>query len=185
MEREMKSLAAPLLFLACASPLFSQVAGYPDFEIVESAPVESGLDNPDVRNAHEVWLEMINGARNTFDCEEFYVSAEKGEPLDEVIEAMKGAAGRGVAVRIIGDSRMHKTYPDPLDMLGKVKNITVRIIDFGKLAGGVQHAKYFIVDGEQIFLGSQNFDWRSLKHIHELGVRISHPGAVAVYQTIF
>jgi phosphatidylserine/phosphatidylglycerophosphate/cardiolipin synthase-like enzyme len=36
----------------------------------------------------------------------------------------------------------------------------------------VQHAKYFIVDGREIFLGSQNFDWRALKHIHELGIRI-------------
>jgi phosphatidylserine/phosphatidylglycerophosphate/cardiolipin synthase-like enzyme len=36
----------------------------------------------------------------------------------------------------------------------------------------VQHAKFFIVDGQEIFLGSQNFDWRALKHIHELGVRV-------------
>ena len=45
------------------------------------------------------------------------------------------------------------------------------MIDIGTVAGGVQHAKFFIVDGEEVFLGSQNFDWRALKHIHELGVR--------------
>jgi phosphatidylserine/phosphatidylglycerophosphate/cardiolipin synthase-like enzyme len=34
------------------------------------------------------------------------------------------------------------------------------------------HAKYMLVDHEQCFLGSQNFDWRSLEHIQELGVRV-------------
>jgi hypothetical protein len=29
---------------------------------------------------------------------------------------------------------------------------------------GVLHAKYFVVDGREAYLGSQNFDWRALAH---------------------
>ena len=65
-------------------------------------------------------------------------------------------------------------------------NIEVRMIDFGKIGGGgIQHSKFFIVDGEQVFFGSQNFDWRALKHIHEIGVRIHHRQAASAYLDIF
>jgi len=163
----------------------AQRAGYPDFELVESIPVETTLDNPDVRNTMEVWLDMINGATRSLDIEQFYISNRAGEPLEQIIQAITGAAERGVAVRIIVDARMYKTYPEPADLLGKQKNTEVRVIDYGRLAGGVQHSKYFVVDGREVFLGSQNFDWRALKHIHELGVRIRHPQAVTVYEDVF
>ena len=181
----MKEKFLLLILLIISSKTFSQVAGYPDFEIIESTPIETNLDNPDIRDAEDVWLEMINEAKTSLDIEEFYLSPQKGEPLEDIIDAVIAAGKRGVAVRIIVDARMYKTYPETADMLGQKKNISLRIIDFGKLAGGVQHAKYFIVDGEEIYLGSQNFDWRSLKHIHELGVRLRHNDAVAMYRDIF
>ncbi len=64
-------------------------------------------------------------------------------------------------------------------------NIQVRLLDLGKITGGIQHAKYFIVDNESVFLGSQNFDWRSLEHIHELGLRIKNADAARIYRDIF
>ncbi len=170
---------------ACSFISFSQIAGYTDFELVESFPVETTLDNADVRNTHDVWMEMINGARQSLDIEQFYVSNQTGEPLEDILRAIVAAGHRGVRVRLIVDARMYKTYPGMIDSLGRQQNITKRIIDYGRLAGGVQHAKYFIVDGEEIFLGSQNFDWRSLKHIHELGLRIHHHEAVRIYEKIF
>jgi phosphatidylserine/phosphatidylglycerophosphate/cardiolipin synthase-like enzyme len=48
----------------------------------------------------------------------------------------------------------------------------VRKLDVSKRAGGVLHAKYFVVDGADSFVGSQNFDWRALAHIQEMGVRV-------------
>ncbi|TLY29064.1 MAG: phospholipase, partial [Ignavibacteria bacterium] len=61
------AVAILTLLLAASIAAFGQVAGYPDFEIVESIPIETVLDNPDVRNTQEVWLEMINGARSSLD----------------------------------------------------------------------------------------------------------------------
>ncbi len=173
------------LVLLASSLTICQTPASSDFELVESVPVETMLDNPDIRNTHEVWMEMIGQARQSIDLEEFYISNQKGEPLADIIAAIRQAAARGVAVRLIVDSRMYRTYPETVDTLDKEKGISVRIIDYGKLAGGIQHAKYFIVDREQVFIGSQNFDWRALKHIHELGVRIRQPQAVRIYEGIF
>jgi phosphatidylserine/phosphatidylglycerophosphate/cardiolipin synthase-like enzyme len=42
-----------------------------------------------------------------------------------------------------------------------------------------------IVDGRRFFLGSQNWDWRALEHIHELGVVVDHPDLAAELSRIF
>ncbi|HMT11334.1 MAG TPA: phospholipase D-like domain-containing protein [Ignavibacteria bacterium] len=158
-----------VLLMFSSTALFSQVN---NIELVESIPVETTLDNPDIRNTLEVWLEMINSAQKTLDIEQFYISNEKGEPLDTVLNAIITASKRGVIVRVIIDAGMYQTYPETADELDKYDNIEVRKIDFKGLTGGIQHSKYFIVDHKEVFLGSQNFDWRALKHIHELGVRM-------------
>lgn len=170
-----------LFFCACAE---AQYVPHPDFELVESVPVETMLDNADIRNTHEVWLEMIDGAKSTLDIEQFYISNERDEPLEDIIAAIERAVDRGVTVRVVAESKFYKTYPETIERLRK-KKVEVRLIDYGKLTGGIQHAKFFIVDGESVFLGSQNFDWRALKHIHELGVRIRNTAATRFYLDIF
>jgi len=154
-------------------------------ELVESIPVETTLDNEDIRNTPEVWLEMINGAKRTLDFGEFYISHKDGEALTPVLEAVTAAADRGVKVRFVIDGGMYKTYPETADKLNEYPNIEVRVYDLSGITGGVLHAKYFIVDEREIFLGSQNFDWRALKHIHELGLRIEDKSLVKFYKQLF
>jgi phosphatidylserine/phosphatidylglycerophosphate/cardiolipin synthase-like enzyme len=155
-----------------------------DIEIVESIPVGTSLDNPEIRNTREVWLEMIGAARKTLDLEEYYISNEPGKMLEGILAAILSAADRGVKVRILVDARMCRTYPESVDRLACHGNIEVRRIDFGAITGGVQHAKYFIVDGKHVFVGSQNYDWRALEHIHELGLRINNSQIAAAYGDI-
>jgi phosphatidylserine/phosphatidylglycerophosphate/cardiolipin synthase-like enzyme len=187
----MKKLLHSIFFLAIGVPILAVPGGWAqvpcaDFELVESIPVETTLDNPEIRNTAEVWLEMIRGSEKTLDIEQFYISNESVEPLEEVIAAIEEAARRGVRVRIIVEKKMYKTYPETVDRLGKQPAIEARILDFGQVRpGGVQHAKFFIVDGEEVFVGSQNFDWRALKHIHEIGVRIRHRQAAAAFLDLF
>ncbi|NOS84816.1 MAG: hypothetical protein HOP31_06725 [Ignavibacteria bacterium] len=179
---QLAKIALSIVFIC--SVLYSQEN---NIELVESIPLETSLDNPDIRNTLEVWLEMINSAQTTLDIEQFYISNEKGEPLDTVLNAIVAAAKRGVIVRIIIDGEMYRTYPDDVTwMEQQSSNITKHVIDFKALAGGIQHAKFFIVDDREVFLGSQNFDWRALKHIHELGVRISGDNdLIRIYSDIF
>ena len=154
-------------------------------ELVESVPIETSLGNPKLRHPAEVWVELIRSATARIDLEQFYLTTWPDEPLEPVLKALVEAAKRGVSVRLLIDARMHKTYPQPVDSLGLVPGITVRAIDMGKVSGGVQHAKYFIVDGRTVFLGSQNFDWRALDHIHELGVSIRDERVAERFQQVF
>ena len=49
----------------------------------------------------------------------------------------------------------------------------VRTLDFSKLMGsGVLHTKLWIVDRKHFYVGSANFDWRSLTQVKELGVLV-------------
>jgi len=152
----MKKLILALLLLV--SPIIGPAPAAPDIEIVESIPAGTSLDNPEIRDTREVWLEMIGEARKTLDLEEYYISDEPGKMLEDVLAAIYSAAGRGVKVRVLVDARMVRTYPESVDGLSRRRNVEVRRIDFGAIAGGMQHAKYFIVDGKQVFVGSQNFD---------------------------
>src|SRR6185436_12572336 len=98
----MKRLFYALVILSATAALcVGQSARYADFELVESVPVETILDNPEIRNTTGVWVEMINRAKRSLDFEEFYVSPKPGEPLDSVIGAVIAAAGRGVQIRFI------------------------------------------------------------------------------------
>jgi phosphatidylserine/phosphatidylglycerophosphate/cardiolipin synthase-like enzyme len=157
----------------------------PAVQLVETRPVESGLGNPALPEARTVWLDLIRGAKTSLAFEEFYLSNWPGEPMQAVLEEIGRAAKRGVHVRLLLDSHLHRTYPEPADSLASVPGIEVRLIDMGKVAGGVQHSKYFIVDDAIVYLGSQNFDWRSLEHIHELGVLIRDPAVARTFSALF
>jgi phosphatidylserine/phosphatidylglycerophosphate/cardiolipin synthase-like enzyme len=134
-----------------------------------------------------VWLELINGATTSLDLAEFYISvAPSGEDrLAPVIAAIEKAAARGVVVRLLADDVFAKKYPETLDRLAAHPGITVRRIDVKAQTGGVMHAKYFVVDHAVAYLGSQNFDYRSLAHIHEIGVRVRDPATVQGLSRVF
>jgi phosphatidylserine/phosphatidylglycerophosphate/cardiolipin synthase-like enzyme len=53
------------------------------------------------------------------------------------------------------------------------------------VGGGIQHSKFFLVDGREVFVGSQNFDWRSLTQVHEVGLRIKSDRAAADFSRVF
>src|SRR6185436_13829736 len=67
----------------------------------------------------------------------------------------------------------------------KRARVEVRSIDVSKYAGGILHAKYFVVDASESFVGSQNFDWRALTQIQELGVRVRSPEIAASLEDVF
>lgn len=174
-----------LASLLAAFALSPGLAAQSEIELVESAPVETTLDHEDLRNADVVWLEMIGRAQKSLDLAQFYVSDQPGSRLSKVLEAIDAAAARGVRVRVLADSKFAATYPETLDHFAAQKNCEVRRWDVSKSFGGVLHAKYFIVDAGEVFVGSQNFDWRSLEHIVELGIRIKAGAPVRDFASVF
>ena len=154
-------------------------------QLVESIPVQTTLGLPETARTFPVWYRMISAAEKSIDMEIFYLSDKAGTALDTIVQAMITAAGRGVQIRIIADDRMAKTYPETLDSLNNFPNIIVHRISLYDNRGGVMHAKYFIVDDREVFIGSQNMDWRALEHIHELGIRVMNTRLAMLVKQIF
>jgi phosphatidylserine/phosphatidylglycerophosphate/cardiolipin synthase-like enzyme len=154
-------------------------------ELVESSPIETALDHPDIPDAKDVWIEMISKATSTLEFAEFYASNSPGSRLEPVVRAVEAAADRGVKVRFLSEEKFYQTYPETLDRLKARRGIQVRLLKTGSLMGGVLHAKYFMADGREAFIGSQNFDWRSLEHIQELGVRLRVPSVLRALADVF
>lgn len=192
-------LLGPLGLLACSAPAQQPGASplipgpgpapgarpdAPAVELVESVPVETSLDHPELRDAPEVWLEMVSGAQRSIDLAQFYASNAPGSRLEPIVVALEAALARGVKVRFLAEQKFVKVYPETLERLAKA-GAEVRPIDLSKGPGGILHAKYFVVDDREAFLGSQNFDWRALEHIYELGARLREPAAVRGLAAIF
>ena len=178
MSSRILALAAFIALPAWAAPL----------QLGESVPDKTALDDPEVADAQQIWLAMIESAESSIDLSQFYVSPRQGKQkgrLTPVLQALDAAAKRGVTIRFIIDAKFAKTYPDTLTRLQKNDSVEVRRLDLQHHSGGVQHAKYFMVDGKVAWLGSQNFDWRSLQHISELGVRLEEPSLVGDLQKVF
>ena len=158
----------------------------PGYELVYTAPVETALQADDLRNTAEVWQQMFDAAKTRIDLGQFYVANQQGSLLDGVLQHLKAAGERGVKIRFLMEEKgIRISTPETLEQLKAIPNLELRIIPYQRLSGGILHAKYLLVDGEQAFVGSQNFDWRALAHIHETGLRISDAGVVGQIQAIF
>lgn len=167
-------LLGPFAIGACRTPADT-------LALVETAPVETTLDQADLPETADVWVELIDGASTSIELAHFYASNREGGRLEPVVQALIRAAERGVHVRFLADAGFHETYPDTLDRLDRVPGIEVRLYDLRALTGGVLHQKTMLVDGRHVWIGSANFDWRALEHIQELGVVVqSEPVALAI-----
>lgn len=175
---------SPAVMPAPAAAPALALAAPPAVELVESVPVETALDHPELRNAPEVWLEMVQGAQKTIDLAQFYASNAPGSKLEPIVAALEAAAARGVRVRFLAEKKFTTVYPETLARLARA-GAQVRAFDLSQSGGGILHAKYFVVDDREAFLGSQNFDWRALEHIYELGARVREPQAVRGLSMIF
>ncbi len=175
-----------LIFLGICVSFLIQLgaAAAPNLELVQSVPLGTTLTVPGIRLTQTVWLEMINSATSTLDIEQFYVAEQAGEALTPVIQAIEAAAQRGVRVRLLVDLKFFSTYPETVKLLGTMANVQAKTIDFSSM-GGIQHAKFFVVDNNLSYVGSANFDWRALDQIHEIGLRVADAGIAAKIESVF
>lgn len=168
------------------SPLAQADFSIPGFELVHTVPVDTALGTADLRQPGPVWIELFDGAKNTIDIGQFYAADHPGSVMDKVIDHLEAAGKRGVKIRFLLEEKGIKlSERSTLERLRAIPNLTFRVLPYGQVSGGIIHAKYMIVDGRQAFVGSQNFDWRSLEHIHETGLRISDATVVGQVQAIF
>lgn len=153
--------------------------------LVQSVPVETGLADPAIPFAKDVWVDMIRGARKTLDFGEFYVTSRPHSALEPVLEELEKAGARGVKIRFLLSAKMLDQDPASLARLKAIPGAEVRSFDLSAISHGILHAKYFLVDGREAYFGSQNFDWRALEEIHELGIRTADLRLVDPLREIF
>ena len=177
----LRGLGLAAAAVASGTPARAEV---PALQLVATWPVEVE-GGPELPAAHEVWTTMIDGARERIDLAHFYASNAEGSRLEPVVAALERAAARGVRIRWLGEEKFYATYPETLDRLAARDGITVRRLRTEELLEGVLHTKVMLVDGRSAFVGSQNFDWRALEHIVELGVQIRDAPTVAVFDEVF
>ncbi len=171
-----------LLALVTALTLGAQA---PLTSLVQSIPVETDLADPALPFAKDVWVAMVRGAKTSFDAAQFYVTSRPGSALEPVLTELEQAGARGVKVRFLLSAKMLDQDPASVARLRRIPGAEVRSYDLAKVSRGILHAKYFVADGREAFLGSQNFDWRALEQIHELGVRTSDSRLVAGLAELF
>lgn len=166
----------PTLLLATALlgllPPLAHAAPPSRFEWVESVPEETSYGLPDTARTAPTWLSMIRGAKDHIDIAAFYLTNPPGKALSPIVDALVAQAKKGVKVNLLVDSSfMHESQPW-VDALTGLPGITIRQMPVKDITGGVLHVKFMEVDDSDIFVGSQNWDWRAIQHIHEVGVRI-------------
>jgi len=147
------------------------------YTLVESIPQHFQLQSR-WPQTYDTWLKMIQSAQTSIDIASFYWSLVGGSNSlggsegADIFTALIIAIERGVHVRII------QTMPSPafpqndtayLASLGS--NVEVRSIDMPKFfQAGIVHTKFMIVDRSSLYVGSANYDWRSLSQVKELGI---------------
>ncbi|HAZ07598.1 MAG TPA: phospholipase [Elusimicrobia bacterium] len=181
----MKPLAVAAVAAVAAAP--SQAAfRVPGYELVYSYPVETTLSEPDLRLAQDVWPEMYDRAKKNIDIEQFYITPSTGEPLEASLQSLERAGKRGVKIRFLLEKKFEKNSEGGIARLKAIPNLELRILEWSRVNGnGIIHAKFFVVDSTRAYVGSQNFDWRSLKHIHEMGLAVDDGPVVANIQKVF
>ena len=157
----------------------------PATRLVQSIPAETDLADPALPFAKDAWVDMIRSARTSLDAAEFYVTNRPGSALEPVLAELEKAGTRGVKVRFLLSSKMLDQDPASVARIRRIPGAEIRSFDLTGVSKGILHAKYFVVDGKEAFLGSQNFDWRALEHIHELGVRTSDARIVSRLSDLF
>lgn len=177
-------LAAALMTTAANATPPPPTGESPTLELVASWPVDVG-GGPTLRSAHTVWIERIEASTTSIDLAHFYASNEEGSRLEPVVRALENAAARGVRIRFLTEDGFYTTYPETLDRLAGHEGIEVRRLRTRELLGGVLHTKAMVIDEREAFVGSQNFDWRALEHIAELGVLVRDVRVARAYGDLF
>lgn len=90
----------------------------------------------------------------------------------EVYKSLENAADRMVNIRILQHSGVYPDYVQESSDLASgrpnVQNVTLLLSNWW--GSGIVHAKVWISDGKDIYIGSANNDWKSLTQVKEVGV---------------
>ncbi|XP_061551937.1 5'-3' exonuclease PLD4 [Phycodurus eques] len=135
----------------------------------------------------KAWKELLSIATEKVEVVSFYwtltgedvnINSSSDRPGREILEQLQSLPSRNVSVRVVTSLPSLITNSTDLKILEQ-KGVHVRKVNFGRLTNGVLHSKFWIVDGQHVFIGSANMDWRALTQVKELGMVIYNCSSLA------
>ncbi|GAU27045.1 hypothetical protein TSUD_314060 [Trifolium subterraneum] len=105
-----------------------------------------------------------------------------------VYQALDDAADRNVNIRLLSHSGVYPTFTlEPSKLASgrpNVKNVTLLLKDWW--GSGIVHAKVWISDNRDVYIGSANNDWKSLTQVKEVGIYLAGcPGIAKKVEVYF
>lgn len=157
-----------------------------DFQLIYTQPVGSSLIQTQLLEPVALLCELFDNAKSRIDIAQFYLSCQPQSQFEQVLDALVRASQRNVRIRILlAKQGLALSTRRTLNQLAALSSVQIQSIDYQPLSGGIMHAKYVIVDGQKAILGSHNFDWRAMCHIHELSLLIAHKPILEQLQSVF
>ncbi|VDM64495.1 unnamed protein product [Angiostrongylus costaricensis] len=143
-----------------------------NFSIIKSlyhVIVISGAAKHDILIGSFYWSLLV---KNTGDNYTVDTTNTTGDGM-LIYNTLLKTAQRGVKVKISQTYR-DGGYSETANLAAESNgNIEVRSLDFTQwYPGGILHTKSWVVDGKHLYVGSANFDWRSLTQVKELGMAV-------------
>jgi phosphatidylserine/phosphatidylglycerophosphate/cardiolipin synthase-like enzyme len=154
-------------------------------EIVETAP--AGLDNPNIRNTPDVWLELVENATQSMDIEIYTIYRYSYGPIYDFHQAIYNAAARGVRVRMLIDNEIYlsrdwdnrQRTKELMDEFDANENIEIRQLS------EPMHSKVIIVDNKMAYVGSANQSTTAMDSNREVGLLIRSSVLAQALEAIF
>ena len=148
--------------------------------ITFTRPVASAVSQlADVASAESLILATIDSAERWLIIGQMYICCRKGKSVEYVLQAIARAARRGVKCKIFVDETVFDRnlrqakidYIEPVERLAALPNCDLVTIEVAE-GIGIHHSKLILADTGQMWLGSNNLDWKSFEHIVEVGVHV-------------
>jgi len=161
-----------------------------DISLVESIP-EGLVYNSSVtrKSTYQAWMELMELAESSIEQAGMYWTL-RGSDIYEHPSAWQGESifntlknvtmEKGLKLRIAQNKPSPKEPNLDTEDLEKTVGAEVRSLNFTRLVGaGILHTKLWLVDNTHFYVGSANFDWRSLTQVKEVGVLVKNCGCLA------
>ncbi|XP_065833347.1 5'-3' exonuclease PLD3-like isoform X2 [Oscarella lobularis] len=168
-----------LLFINCYCEVVEDNCS---MQLVESIPENLTFSpgSPTHLSTYNAWRYLIESARATIDIGSFYWTL-RGTPANQDPTDCEGesifralmdvGSSEKVKVRIVQSEPSSEFPNNDTAALAASGAAQVRSLNLERLVGGgVLHTKFWIVDSKHFYIGSANFDWRSLTQVKEMGI---------------
>ncbi|XP_009903012.2 5'-3' exonuclease PLD4 [Dryobates pubescens] len=159
------------------------------FELVENVPYDLPfeINSTAAKPLYQAWMRLLDIAQEKIHVASYYwsltgkdvhVNDSSSKQGEDILKRFEKLLAENISLYVAVSVPTLATNSTDLELLEE-QGAHVKKINFGRLAGGVLHSKFWIVDMKHIYIGSANMDWRSLSQVKEFGTVIYNCSCLA------